>query len=86
MADIPRNSVTIFFSTGTIFLQSIPSSRSLHEDSPSISEGWGGKVSDYRIAVSSAILTVDHKLRDPVLVLCIYSMCPVLQTFVNQDC
>jgi len=50
------SSVTAFLSAGTIFLQSIPSSRSLHEDSPSISEGWGGKVSDYRIAVSKPTL------------------------------
>lgn len=38
---------------GAIFLQSIPVNRSLHEDAPSISEGWGGKVSDYRIMVST---------------------------------
>ena len=37
---------------GAIFLQSVPVNRSLHDDAPSISEGWGGKVSDYRIMVS----------------------------------
>ncbi|RUS76466.1 hypothetical protein EGW08_015780, partial [Elysia chlorotica] len=34
---------------GGIFLHSIPSSRSILEDPPSISEGCGGRVTDYRI-------------------------------------
>ena len=37
--------------TGGIHLQSIPSSRSYLDDPPSISEGWGGRVTDYRITV-----------------------------------
>ena len=43
---------------GAIFLQSIPTNRSLHDDAPSISEGWGGKVSDYRIMVSTSYIAI----------------------------
>ncbi len=37
---------------GEIFIHALPSSRSLLEDPPSISEGAGGRVTDYRITVT----------------------------------
>lgn len=39
---------------GEIFLHVLNSNRSTLEDPPSISEGCGGRVTDYRITVSSA--------------------------------
>lgn len=39
--------------TGSIFLHSIPTCRPYLDDPPSISEGWGGRITDYRISVSS---------------------------------
>ena len=50
--------------TGAIFLQSIPTNRSLHDDAPSISEGWGGKVSDYRIMVSASSTDIPSTGKD----------------------
>ena len=38
--------------TGGIFLHCIPGGRSCLDEPPSISEGWGGRVTDYRISVS----------------------------------
>ena len=58
MLEQPRKSGTKVISHmlashgGEIFLHSIPSSRSILEDPPSISEGCGGRVTDYRITVS----------------------------------
>ena len=52
MASAADSYATPTLSPGAIFLQSVPVNRSLHDDAPSISEGWGGKVSDYRIMVS----------------------------------
>jgi len=52
VAATAANYATPCLFAGAIFLQSIPVNRSLHDDAPSISEGWGGKVSDYRIMVS----------------------------------
>lgn len=55
MLEQPRKSGTKVISHmlaahgGEIFLHSIPSSRSILEDPPSISEGCGGRVTDYRI-------------------------------------
>jgi hypothetical protein len=37
---------------GEIFIHILPTSRSILEDPPSISEGCGGRVTDYRITVS----------------------------------
>jgi hypothetical protein len=36
---------------GQIYMHSLYIGRSLHEDPPSISEGAGGRVTDYRITV-----------------------------------
>ena len=44
--------------TGAIFLHCIPPSRSYLDDPPSISEGWGGRITDYRISVSTLSLEV----------------------------
>lgn len=37
--------------SGQIYMHSLSIGRSLHEDPPSISEGIGGRVTDYRITV-----------------------------------
>lgn len=37
--------------SGQIYMHSLSIGRSLHEDPPSISEGAGGRVTDYRITV-----------------------------------
>lgn len=37
---------------GEIFLHCLPSGKSCFDDPPSISESWGGRLTDYRIAVS----------------------------------
>lgn len=52
---------------GEIFLHVLNSNRSTLEDPPSISEGCGGRVTDYRITVSSAhfiscVLKIDARL------------------------
>jgi hypothetical protein len=36
--------------SGSIYLHCIPSTRNHVEDPPSISEGWGGRITDYRIS------------------------------------
>ncbi len=38
---------------GVIFLHCIPSTRPHLDDPPSISEGWGGRITDYRISASA---------------------------------
>lgn len=38
-------------SVGAIFLHCLPSGRTYLDDPPSISEGWGGRITDYRISV-----------------------------------
>lgn len=38
--------------TGAIFLHCLPGGRSHLDESPSISEGWGGRITDYRISVT----------------------------------
>ena len=43
---------------GEIFIHSIPTGRSILEDPPSISEGPGGRVTDYRIPVCIICLVV----------------------------
>lgn len=51
--------------SGSIYLHCIPSTRSHMEDPPSISEGWGGRITDYRISVSAthfASLYITHSL------------------------
>lgn len=59
MLEQPRKSGTKVISHmlashgGEIFIHSINTARSLLEDPPSISEGCGGRVTDYRINVSS---------------------------------
>ena len=35
-----------------MFLHCLPGGKSYIDDPPSISEGWGGRVTDYRISVS----------------------------------
>ena len=42
---------TTMVQTGSIYLHCIPSTRNHVEDPPSISEGWGGRITDYRISV-----------------------------------
>lgn len=42
---------------GEIFLHVLNSNRSILEDPPSISEGCGGRVTDYRITVSKVTST-----------------------------
>ena len=41
-----------FFTTGDVYIHVLTSGKSPLEDPPSISEGIGGKVTDYRINVS----------------------------------
>ena len=49
---------------GEIFIHTIPTARSILEDPPSISEGCGGRVTDYRITVSqTGCQTVPFKSR-----------------------
>jgi hypothetical protein len=54
-----RNSTTKLISHsltchgGSIFLRCLPEGRSYLDDPPSISEGWGGRITDYRISVNS---------------------------------
>ena len=43
----------LLFSAGVVFIHCIPTSRAYLDDPPSISEGWGGRITDYRIAVST---------------------------------
>ncbi len=57
VSDVRR--VKIFFENaslicciGAIFLHCIPGSRPYLDEPPSISEGWGGRITDYRISVS----------------------------------
>lgn len=38
---------------GEIFIHSLSTARSILEDPPSISEGGGGRVTDYRITVNN---------------------------------
>lgn len=47
----------IFFvyNPGAIFLHCIPTCRPYLDDPPSISEGWGGRITDYRISVSHGV-------------------------------
>jgi hypothetical protein len=40
---------------GEIFIHCIPTGRSILEDPPSISEGPGGRVTDYRIPVCTSL-------------------------------
>ena len=40
---------------GGVFIHCIPGGRSYLDDPPSISEGWGGRITDYRIAVSTKL-------------------------------
>jgi len=47
---------------GEIYIHSLVTSRSILEDSPSISEGAGGRLTDYRISVSKLILLIVCKL------------------------
>lgn len=42
---------------GSIYLHCIPSTRSHVEDPPSISEGWGGRITDYRISDFCQLVT-----------------------------
>lgn len=42
---------------GEIFLHVLNSNRSILEDPPSISEGCGGRVTDYRITVSQVMIS-----------------------------
>jgi len=46
---------------GEIFIHSIPTGRSILEDPPSISEGPGGRVTDYRIPVRIEISKFPYK-------------------------
>ena len=43
---------------GEIFIHTLSTSRSVLEDPPSISEGCGGRVTDYRITVSRSVLQI----------------------------
>ena len=42
---------------GGVFIHCIPGGRAYLDDPPSISEGWGGRITDYRIAVSCHNIT-----------------------------
>ena len=42
---------TVFLLSGDIYIHSVSTSRTPNEDPPSISEGVGGRVTDYRINV-----------------------------------
>lgn len=53
---------TYFTHAGGIHLQSIPGSRSYLDDPPSISEGWGGRVTDYRITVCMSYAFVHNMI------------------------
>jgi hypothetical protein len=48
---------------GEIFIHTLATSRSVLEDPPSISEGCGGRVTDYRITVSPISLFLHTFLR-----------------------
>jgi len=58
MLEQPRRSSTRVISHmltshgGEIYIHALVTSRSILEDSPSISEGTGGRLTDYRISVS----------------------------------
>ena len=56
---------------GEIFLHVLSSSRSILEDPPSISEGCGGRVTDYRITV---------RLLKNVYFMCVCCLCECLCT------
>lgn len=61
MLEMPRKSGSKVMSHmlashgGEIFIHTLATSRSILEDPPSISEGCGGRVTDYRINVSGRI-------------------------------
>lgn len=42
----------IYFFIGSIFLRCLSDRPSYLDEPPSISEGWGGRITDYRISVS----------------------------------
>ncbi|KAL5516104.1 hypothetical protein EMCRGX_G001375 [Ephydatia muelleri] len=51
---------------GGIHLQSIPGSRSYLDDPPSISEGWGGRVTDYRITDFNQLIQENMLYPNPI--------------------
>ena len=65
---------------GEIFIHCIPTARSVIEDPPSISEGLGGRVTDYRIPV--CILLTVSKIKgvkgNPPIFKWFNSICPTL--------
>ena len=87
MLEQPRKSGTKVISHmlashgGEIFIHAINTARSLLEDPPSISEGCGGRVTDYRINVSDRngvsfadrINTVFREIFSPLLFLSLLS-------------
>ena len=60
--------------TGAIFLHCIPPSRSYLDDPPSISEGWGGRITDYRISVSTYSLEFS-----------LFLLCQTTHTYIAQS-
>ncbi|XP_064385114.1 integrator complex subunit 13-like, partial [Halichondria panicea] len=68
----PRKSTTKIIShvltshSGVIFLHCIPSTRPHLDDPPSISEGWGGRITDYRISDFSELVKENSLAPTPV--------------------